>query len=85
MLGRRRAGTTGTPSITTLPQGDLGAMDSHHRHHHHVGDSFAGPSPKQKRPTRLTSSKAYPKRGNVGIRRRCHGAVGHPKQRRDRQ
>ncbi len=47
--------------------------------------SWSGPSPKQERPTRLTSGKAHPKRGNVGIRRRCHGAVGHPKQRRDRQ
>jgi hypothetical protein len=37
------------------------------------------------RPTRLTFGKAHPKRGNVGIRRRFHGAVGHPKQRRDRQ
>jgi hypothetical protein len=34
---------------------------------------------------RLTSGTAHPKRGNVGIRRRCHSAVGHPKQRRDRQ
>jgi hypothetical protein len=24
-------------------------------------------------------------KGDVGLRRRCHGAVGHPKQRRDRQ
>jgi hypothetical protein len=30
-------------------------------------------------------AQLIPKGGNVGIRRRCHGAVGHPKQRRDRQ
>ena len=33
-LGRRVAATTGTPSMTTLPQGP-GAMDRHNRHHHH--------------------------------------------------
>jgi hypothetical protein len=37
MLGSRRAATTGTPSMTTLPQGDLGAMDGHDWDHHHVG------------------------------------------------
>jgi hypothetical protein len=36
MLGSRRADTTGTPFRTTLPPGDVGAMDSHNRHHHHA-------------------------------------------------
>jgi hypothetical protein len=43
MLGRRRAGTTGLPSITTLPQGDLGAVDGHDRHHDlGVGQDLGG-------------------------------------------
>jgi hypothetical protein len=37
MLGRRLAGTTGTPCVTTLPPGDLSAVDGHDRYHHHVG------------------------------------------------
>jgi hypothetical protein len=38
------------------------------------------------RERRCISGTAHPKRGNVGIRRRCHGAVGHPlRSRRDRQ
>ena len=36
MLGRRLAATTGTPGDYLAP-GDLGAMDGHDRHHHHVG------------------------------------------------
>ena len=39
MVGSRRAATTGTPSMTTLPQGLLGAVDGHDRHHHHIGVS----------------------------------------------
>jgi hypothetical protein len=41
MLGRPRAATTGTPSMTTLP-GDLGAMNRHHRHHHAGVDQNLG-------------------------------------------
>ena len=37
MLGRRLAATTGTPCVTTLPQGNLGAVNGHDRHHDHVG------------------------------------------------
>ena len=36
MLGSRRAATTGTPSTTTLPQGDLDAVDGHDRQHGHA-------------------------------------------------
>jgi hypothetical protein len=36
MLGRRLAGITRTPSMRTLPPGDLGAMDGHDRPHHHA-------------------------------------------------
>jgi hypothetical protein len=43
MLGRRPAGTTGSPSTTTLPLGDLGAVDGHDRHHHlRVGQNLGG-------------------------------------------
>jgi hypothetical protein len=35
MLGSRRAATTGTPCMTTLPQGTWAPwMDGHNRHHH---------------------------------------------------
>jgi hypothetical protein len=45
MLGSRQAAITGTPSMTTLPQGDLGAVNGHDRHHHHawVGQDLHGP------------------------------------------
>ena len=43
MPGRRLAATTGTPSTSDLAPGDLGAVDSHDRHHHAwVGQDLGG-------------------------------------------
>jgi hypothetical protein len=63
MLGSRRDGTTSTPSMTTLPQGNLEPLDGRDRHHHlRVGQDLGGSSASNDTARRVGQGGSGPRR-----------------------